>query len=175
MAYGSCDGNEMNLTDLIPPIYDKLAINASQYESTDEATNVYNRTRPYDVCVINLGTNDGTYTHPWDSNRIAVEDRVNEFVAAYKEFLGHVREKNPDAKIVCTLGLMDSVLSPAIQQALEEYQSATGDTGVYYTRLYPSPTYGSGYHPSRDGQEAGGKRLAKFIDSILNGEGQIEE
>jgi len=43
---------------------------------------------------------------------------------------------------------------------------------VYYTRLYPSPTYGSGYHPSQEGHEAGGKRLAKFIDSLMNGENQ---
>jgi len=165
---GSCDGNEMNLTDLIPPIYDKLAINASQYESDNEETNVYNRTRPFDVCVINLGTNDGTYTHPWDSNRVAVEDRVSEFVNAYKEFLGHVREMNPDAKIVCTLGLMDDALCTTVEKAVEEYQNATGDTEVYYTKLPASPTYGSGYHPSKAGHEAGGKHLASFIDSILD-------
>ena len=48
--------------------------------------------------------------------------------------------------------------------------SETGDTEVYYTNLPTSLTYGSGYHPSKQGQEAAGKKLAEFIDSILNGE-----
>ncbi len=169
---GSCDGDEKNLVDLLPPIYDKLAVKAFQYESDSEETNVYNRTRAFDVCVINLGTNDGTYTHPWNANRVAVEDRVNEFLDAYKEFLGHVREMNPDAKIVCTLGLMDGVLCTTIEKAVEEYKNETGDTEVYYTKLPVSLTYGSGYHPSQEGHEKGGEKLAEFIHSIMNGENQ---
>lgn len=167
---GACDGDEKNLQDLLPPIYDKLAINAGQYECEDESTNVYNRTRPFDVCVINLGTNDGTYTHPWNVNRVPYEDRVEEFFHAYKEFLAHVREMNPDAKIVCAHGLMDTVLGPTVKKAMEEYKNETGDTEVYYTNLPTSLTYGSGYHPSKQGHEAAGKKLAEFIDSILNGE-----
>ncbi len=165
---GSCDGENINLVDLLPPVYDKLAVRAFQYGSSSEETNVYNRTRAFDVCVINLGTNDGTYTHPWDSDRVAVEDRVNGFLDAYKEFLGHVREMNPDAKIVCTLGLMDDALCTTVEKAVEQYKNETGDTEVYYTKLPASPTYGSGYHPSKEGHEAGGKQLATFINSILN-------
>lgn len=169
---GACDGDEKNLQDLLPPIYDKLAVSAGQYGCEDESTNVYNRTREFDVCVINLGTNDGTYTHPWNVNRVPYEDRVEEFFHAYKEFLTHVREMNPDAKIVCAHGLMDTVLGPTVKKAVEEYKNETGDTQVYYTNLPTSLTYGSGYHPSKQGQEAAGKKLAEFINSILSEESQ---
>lgn len=163
---GATETDEKNLTDLIPPVYDKLAIRAQQYESDDEGTNVYNRIRAFDICVINLGTNDGTYTHPWNVDRAPYEDRVEEFFNAYKVFLTHVREMNPDAKIVCVHGLMDTVLGPTVQRALEEYKNETGDTKVYYTNLPTSLTYGSGYHPSRQGQEDAAKQLTTFIQSI---------
>ena len=53
-----------------------------------------------DVVVINLGTNDINY--------VAADPEAHgkEFKNRYKAFLQNVREKRPDAAIICTVGTM---------------------------------------------------------------------
>ncbi len=76
-----------------------------------------------DVIVINLGTNDSTYTQS-DTGREA------EYTSDYVSFLKLVREKNPGAKIYCTLGIMGNELNDAMKRAVEKYTGQTGDKNI---------------------------------------------
>ena len=66
-----------------------------------------------DVIVVNLGTNDMSFTKK-------IPERVNAFKEAYKKFILHIREKNPTSEIFCVLGMMGRELCPAIEEAAAE-------------------------------------------------------
>ncbi len=66
-----------------------------------------------DVIVINLGTNDKSYTK-------GVSERVEGFKLAYERFVSDVREKNPNAHIICALGMMGAELYPAIEEVVNK-------------------------------------------------------
>lgn len=66
---------------------------------------------PSDVIVINLGTNDVSYTKD-------IPERLKCFEGAYADFLRHIREKNRSAHIICTLGMMGDELFPQIENAV---------------------------------------------------------
>lgn len=84
--------------------------------------------RQPDAIVINLGTNDESYCK-------SDKDKQAEFTAEYVNFLKQIREKNPDAKILCVLGVMGSGLYKCVEEAVATYSSETGDTSVYAMKL----------------------------------------
>ena len=57
-------------------------------------------------------------------------DKKEEYKAGYIAFLKQVREKNPSARIFCTLGIMGTTLNEAMRQAVEAYSEETGDTNI---------------------------------------------
>lgn len=81
-----------------------------------------------DLIVINLGTNDSSYTGTDAAKQ-------KEFVAGYTEFLKKIREKNPDAPILCTLGIMGQTLCDAVELAADTYTKETGDTNIRTMRF----------------------------------------
>ena len=128
-GYGVVSGyttGERNAESLVPDCYDlvgKLPDYAEAWDF-DSHTN--------DVVVINLGTNDSSYLSQ------DFDGRKDEFTTAYTAFLKQVREKNPKAAIICTMGTMGGEdLYPLIQQAITDYTAETGDSQV---RSYQSAT-----------------------------------
>lgn len=118
-----------------------------------------------DVVVVNLGTNDNTYTSK------EPETRSMEYAEKYTEFLELIHEKNPDAYIICTLGTMGCTeLYPYIEIAVEDFKSNTG-----YDRImcYQSATHtqndgmGSDWHPSEKTQQNSAYVLADKICQCL--------
>ncbi|MGN0674728.1 MAG: GDSL-type esterase/lipase family protein [Oscillospiraceae bacterium] len=65
-----------------------------------------------DVIVINLGTNDVSFTKN-------IPERLDGFRQAYIDFLSDIRNKNPDSHIICTLGMMGNELYPIIEEAVK--------------------------------------------------------
>ena len=95
---------------------------------------------PNDVAVINLVTNDGAY---------AAESKHDEYIQEYANFLGLIRENNPNSYIICTLGMMGCEnLFPLIEKAI----SLFGDKKVF-SLLLPNQKVedgiGSQYHPNK--------------------------
>ncbi len=95
--------------------------------------------------VINLGTNDETYTQG-DSNK------EKEFQDGYVNFLDNIRKINKEATIICSLGIMGQQLFPSIEKAVETYKSKTGDQKVttlkFDTQNINEDGGGAGWHPS---------------------------
>lgn len=77
-----------------------------------------------DIIVINLGTNDASYCSGSTYLR-------GQFILSYKELLRAVREKNPDAFILCILGDMNNSMFSSIENAVGEFQKETGDSRVF--------------------------------------------
>ncbi|OUM60909.1 carbohydrate esterase family 2 protein [Piromyces sp. E2] len=82
-----------------------------------------------DLVVINLGTNDVSYL-----NSITDEEKKESekaaFIAEYENLITDVRATNPNAEILCALGIMGADVYPQIEEAVHNYVSETGDTKV---------------------------------------------
>lgn len=156
-GYGVLSGwsanGERNEKMLLPPLYGLVAEGVEQ--PWDFATHTY------DVVVINLGTNDTTYT---GSN----EGRMEEFERAYTEFLTTVRKHNPQSYIICTMGTMGGEeLYPYIEHAVETFKQEAGDDRVmsYLSDPIDVEKDGSGAngHPNVISQQKAADQLVSVI------------
>lgn len=114
-----------------------------------------------DLVVINLGTNDASYC--------GTESTVASFESEYRRFLSVVRERNPEAYILCVLGDMNNSLYPAIERAVSAYQSETADAAVKCASLsFDMGTYGSAIngHPNKQSNELAASTLVDEIKSL---------
>lgn len=121
------------------------------------------KSNKYDAVVINLGSNDNSYTG-------GKPDRIEEFKQGYIDFLKRVRELNPDSAIICTLGLMGDELYPTIEAAIEAYKSETGDTSVtscHFDVQDPADGIGANWHPSDLTHTKAAEKLAAFMKDYL--------
>lgn len=64
------------------------------------------------LIVVNLGTNDNDFTR-------GIPERTDAFENCYREFIAHIREKNPQAYILCVLGAMGQELCPQVENAVK--------------------------------------------------------
>lgn len=154
---GWSDDGSKNAKMLVPPLYDLVA---TGYERQWDFS-----AHPCDVVVVNLGTNDFTYTG-------TDEDRMREFQAGYEAFLAQIRMRNPQAHIVCTLGAMGGQeLYPYVERAVSNFREQTGDERVvcYATDPIDVDRDGSGTrgHPNRISQQRCADALADVIRKTL--------
>ncbi len=118
-------------------------------------------TREPDIIVINLGTNDDTYCKD--------AEKKDEYAAAYVEFLKQVREKNPNAKIICTLGIMGGNLYPYIETAVSTYTNETGDmnvTSMQFANQNMADGIAADWHPSDKTHTIASERLVDELVSL---------
>jgi len=153
-----------NTNSVLPKYYDKIGF---AWGSTILGKNPkttkwdFNSFVP-DVVVINLGTNDNSYVKK-------NEKRAAEFEEAYVEFLRTIREKNPDAKIVCSLGLMGADLYSSIEKAAADYKKLTGDEQVYtfkFSNQNAADGIAADWHPSEKTHEKAAFVLTSFIRNL---------
>ncbi|MCM1309138.1 MAG: GDSL-type esterase/lipase family protein [Butyrivibrio sp.] len=159
----SGDGSRVE-EQTVPPVYAKLGKSYASGGniSLDETDWDFSRFVP-DIVVVNLGTNDASYT---GSNK----DKRQEYTDGYVEFLKVVREKNPDAHILCTLGIMGADLCGSMHDAVDAYVSATGDEKVSYMDFdvqSASDGYAADWHPTEKTHEKAAKKLAEEIESLI--------
>lgn len=150
---------------IIPKFYDKMGNSGGTYQGSFVAQETewdFAKRQP-DVIVINLGTNDNSYV----KNDSAKKD---EFITAYADFIKQVREKNPDAAIFCTLGMMGAELYPSIEAAVKNYTAETNDTNVY-TMKFDTQSMSDGiaadWHPSEKTHEKAAEKLSAKIKEVM--------
>ncbi len=162
---GYSSGTRVTASQRIPDYYDKVSPKSgiSIATPTTYLSNIewdFSEFQP-DVVVINLGTNDDSY---FSHHR----DEAGEFETAYIAFLGQVREKNPDAKIVCALGLMGNGMYGNIENAVDAYKTETEDENVTtfkMTAIDPKDGYAVDYHPNEISHAKAAKELAAYLAS----------
>ncbi len=151
------EGSKPNQSFLMPSVYEKTAAN----ERTEKWN--FSQWQP-DLIVINLGTNDNTWTK-------GIQERVDLFGSAYYDFIKQVRAVNPDAYIICSLGVMGSKLLPEIKEQVEAYSRDTGDNRIttfeFDYRDGKADGFGAGFHPSAKTHQKMADKLIPFISEIM--------
>lgn len=148
----------------VPDFYDKMGNSPGTYlGSFVPQETPWEFSRQPDAVVINLGTNDNSYV----KNDSAKKE---EFTVAYVAFLKQVREKNPDAVIFATLGIMGAELYSCIEDAAERYVGETGDTKVH-TMKFDAQSMADGiaadWHPSEKTHEKAAEKLSGKIKEVM--------
>lgn len=160
--------NNKNTASLMPPIYEQFA------KTWGSSLGYFTETTPWDFnsfipdyIVINLGTNDHSYTG-------GKKERKEEFIEGYKEFLKQVRKNNPDSFIICSLGIMGANLYSSIEKAVEAYTEETGDTNLTTFRFNQQNSDKNGisadWHPAEGSHQDAADELTEFINSLKSGE-----
>lgn len=162
---GYTDNGEKVTAQQVPPIYTKFAKSYGTYDNIFNVSDIdwdFSLFQP-DYVVINLGTNDASYTG-------SDKERVLEYSDAYAEFLKTVREKNPDAHIICSLGVMGDQLMIGVNKAVEKYTEETGDTNISTFHFKPqdgSVGYAADWHPTAATHDIAAADLSEYIKSLM--------
>lgn len=112
--------------------------------------------------VINLGTNDGSYTR-------RIPEREALFEDAYVEFLRQVRRHNPQAMIFGTIGACDRALYPRIAAAAKRL-AAEGDENIRTFELdafRPEDGTNQTGHPTLPTQKRMAEIAAREIRAVM--------
>ncbi len=163
-GYGIISGytnnpDKKSASQLMPLHYEKVGFSYSR----DLGSFKWDFARQPDAVVINLGTNDESYCK-------TDKDKQAEFTAEYVNFLKTVRERNPEAKILCVLGVMGSGLYGCVEEAVNTYSAETGDTSVYAMKL-PNQDQADGiaadWHPTEKTHEKTAEIVAEKLKELL--------
>ncbi len=149
----------------VPPFYEIFAESYGSYKNFRVSSFKWDFSRFVpNIIVINLGTNDASYAG-------SDENKTSEYNSAYSEFLKIVRKNNPEAHIICALGIMGDTLFPAMTDAVKKYSEETNDHNISSFRFSPqdgSTGYAADWHPSEATHNIAANALAKEIKSFLS-------
>ena len=164
---GYTTNGEKVKAQLVPDVYEKFAKSYGNYDGMFSVSMVkwdFSKFQP-DFVVVNLGTNDASYC----GND---KEKVMDYATNYAEFLKVIRKNNPDAHIICALGVMGDTLYTGVKMAVEQYTNETGDTKVSHLRLTPqdgSTGYAADWHPTEATHDIAAQEMADEIKRIMAG------
>lgn len=117
-----------------------------------------------DVIVINLGTNDDSWTK-------GIPEREEEFTRLACDYLALIREKNPDAEIVYAFGAMLDRICGAVENAVNKFASEKNDSKVHYMKFTTHDRerdgMGADYHPSQVTHDRMADELSEYISKLM--------
>ena len=114
------------------------------------------------VIVVNLGTNDQSYTKN-------IPEREERFLDAYEAFLIRLREKYPKAVIAATFGIMGDELFPRVEAAVKR-RNAAGDRNTvafHFDVQKEEDGMGADFHPSMITHRKAADALIRFLKAYL--------
>lgn len=162
----TADPEIRNEAEVLPPYYESMG-----YSRDCFAGNVVPHSIPWDfgkrepqLIILNLGTNDDSYCQ--DS-----EEKQGLYKSEYIAFLEMIRKNNPNAKLLCILGLMGNRLYPVICDAVKLYTEKTGDGNITTLEIPeqdPKEGYAADYHPIEKAHERASEVLTQEIKRIMN-------
>ncbi len=144
-AYRGWNQGNTNLKDMYPY--------TAYHHNADTGKEMWAFSRPADIVVINLGTNDATV-----GRSKGVTDTT--FRKGAKELIELVKEKNPNAKIVWATGMMGTFFLKPLTSLTEELGGAQAG---YYVCELPKGTSGTAGHPNAEEHTAAAKVLTEFL------------
>nr|WP_302595133.1 SGNH/GDSL hydrolase family protein [uncultured Cellulosilyticum sp.] len=160
------DNGELNNEWVMPMLYpytDRGLENTLQhkvYEKWD-----FNKFKP-DCIVVNLGTNDKSYT---GENK----QLIDAFGEKYYEFLKVIRENNPQAMIICTLGVMGQELLPEINKQVARFSLEQKDSKIIampFEMQEEKDGIGADWHPSEKTHQKMTAQLVETIGTVMHWE-----
>ncbi|MGN1089402.1 MAG: GDSL-type esterase/lipase family protein [Huintestinicola sp.] len=111
------------------------------------------------VIIFNLGTND----HSWTKD---IPERQADFAEKYYRFLEMLRSFNPDAYIICTYGVMGTILCDTEQACVDRFKAEHDDRICYIALAEQDEADGIGadWHPS----EKTHAKMAEIVSAKAN-------
>lgn len=150
-----------------PLMYDVYRLNdlaGSRFAGVPEDTEFDFSTYTPDAVIINLGTNDQSYTR-------GIKERVDSFKNAYTKLLKFVCEKRPEAHVFCTLGIMGQDLCNALGEVVSEVGKELKKEDLIHFLMFDLQNDEDGlavdWHPSERTHEKASKVLVKAIRKEL--------
>lgn len=163
---GYTNGDEPVSAQTIPQFYESLGFSYGSFASTTTPQSLdwdFSSFEP-EVIVINLGTNDASYTKGYS-------DRRQQYQDGYLSFLKMVRENNPNSTIFCTLGTMDSTLCQRVIETVVQYTAETGDDKVHYMLFDlqngAADGYAADWHPTEATHRKSSEKLVNEIRTVM--------
>lgn len=147
----------------IPQYYEKLGFSYGKFKGRSPADTPWDFSRQPDMVVINLGTNDDSYTQDY-------ADRQEVYRTAYVNFLKLVRSRNPRAKILCVLGIMGDRLFPVVERVVEDYSVETGDRNIATMKFdvqLMEDGYVADWHPTAVTHGKAAEKLTRKIRELM--------
>ncbi len=124
-----------------------------------------------DLVVLNIGTNDGANVRTTENEKDKNTYRET-FKNMYVEMLEIIHEKNPNATILCTGGMMGDIsnVKPQIEEAVSLFKAENPDAKVYLEYLSASKDISAdtSWHPGAEGHAQGAGELIPIIKRIMN-------
>lgn len=163
---GYTENDQKLTTHLLPDYYEKVGKSEGKFGGSllpQEVPWEFSRFTP-ELIVINLGTNDDSYTKDDPAKQA-------DYAENYVAFLKIVRRNNPDSTILCTLGIMGDRLYPHLEQAVARYSRETGDSRVSAMKFevqLEADGYAADYHPSKVTHRKAAGKLAAEIRRLMN-------
>ncbi|WP_082652148.1 SGNH/GDSL hydrolase family protein [Gorillibacterium timonense] len=163
---GYTSNDQRSDTMRVPLYYKKIGLSSGHFDGTVEVESLpwdFTTFVP-DLIVLNLGTNDDSYTKD-------DEDKQAEYASRYVEFLKQIRSHNTDAMILCALGIMGDRLYPFVEKAVADYTSETGDSHIATMKFdvqLAEDGYGADWHPSEVTQTKAAAKLIARIKELMN-------
>lgn len=150
---------------LIPTYYEKIGFcyGSMQEEFPQNTPWDFSQRQP-DLVVVNLGTNDDSYTQ---DDAALQQEYCNE----YQLFIKTIRKNNPKAKILCILGMMGERLCPMVKKAVEAYTASTGDANIafaHFTEQLAEDGRAADWHPSQLTHRKNAEKLTAIIQNIMH-------
>lgn len=153
---------DIDTVGLVSLYYEKIGNNAYRLPGGKRLQEIpwdFSRFRP-DYIVINLGTNDFSWTR-------GIPERIASYEEKYRIFLSVVRKNNPDAGLLCVLGVMGTELNEAMVRAVKRWQKDTGDIRIRTLTVEEQNQerdgIGTDYHPSEKTQRLLAGKVADAI------------
>lgn len=150
---------------LLPNYYEKLGFSYGSYQGQTPADVPWDFSAfTPELIVINLGTNDNSYTGDDPA-------RQEDYCTHYAAFLHVVRSHNPNATILCTLGTMGDNLYPQVEKAVALYQAETGDSNIscmHFAVQSPADGYAVAWHPSQLTHSKAANALVQHVQQLMS-------
>ncbi len=160
---GYSDGVNKIPEQALPQFYEKYGYTWSKNGDFSPQEISWRFKRRPDAVVINLGTNDDSYCKN-------IPERCEEFQAEYTRFLKTVRKDNPDAQIVCALGIMGQNLCPYVEAAVNDFKAETGDEKISFLKFdnqSQSDGIAADWHPTERTHAKAAAKLAEKLREVL--------
>lgn len=160
-GYVEADVNEPLNEWVMPDLYDYTdrGLENTLGNSDDSNKEIWDNSRfSPEIIVINLGTNDQSYTR-------GIKERVDDFGNQYVAFLHKIRAKNPSAFVICTLGAMGQDLYAEIERRVMEINDSR-ITSMQFDVQLESDGIGADWHPSAVTHMKMSEKLVEFIQGL---------
>lgn len=153
------EDNEPNIKELVPEVYPYVDYNLYRRKGWLPVEKYDYESDNCDIVVVNLGTNDASYTRD-------KMERKKAFQRAYQEFLRFLRATHKNKPIICTAGAMTDLLNHEIKEAVSHVSIEDKDNLLYFMQFTkPEKEDGEGAvgHPSLLRHEKMANQLANWI------------